>query len=93
MSGGVGIRDAFREYADLVPGTALTLCRLRVGPAELRARIVRRGWLTELADEAVREAELLDRNDFADLCVDTDGLSVTEVARLVRARAGGWPGA
>jgi hypothetical protein len=31
------------------------------------------------------------RADFADLCVDTDGVPVPEVARLVRERTGGWP--
>jgi hypothetical protein len=40
---------------------------------------------------ALREAEELDRSSFADACVGTDGMTVAEVARLVRERCGGWP--
>lgn len=92
LSGGIDSADLIRTYADLVPGTVLTLCRLRVGRDELQARFIRRGWRPDLVDESLAEAEALDRGDFADLCVDTDGLSVAEVAHLVRTRAGGWPG-
>jgi hypothetical protein len=91
LSGGVVALDTARTYADRVDGAALTLCRLRAEPAELRSRFVRRGWRPELAEESVVEAAELDRDDFADLLVDTDGLSVPEVARRVRAQAGGWP--
>lgn len=45
-----------------------------------------------LAEEAVRDAQDLERAGVGDLCVDTDGRSVPEVAEAVRARAGGWPG-
>jgi hypothetical protein len=41
--------------------------------------------------DSLREAEELDRSSFADVCVDTDGLTVAEVARVVRERCGGWP--
>lgn len=41
--------------------------------------------------DSLREAEELDRSSFADACVDTDGLTVGEAARLVRERCGGWP--
>ncbi|MCK2241522.1 MULTISPECIES: AAA family ATPase [unclassified Crossiella] len=75
-----------RRYTGALPGAAVTLCRLRVRATELRDRIHRRGWLTELAEAAVREAEAMDRNDFADLCVDTTGLSTVAVARLVLER-------
>jgi hypothetical protein len=40
---------------------------------------------------ALRQAEELDRAGFADACIGTDGLTVAEVARLVRERCGGWP--
>jgi hypothetical protein len=92
VSGLVNSAQGVRRYADLLPGTAVTVCRLRVGTDELRARIDRRGWLVHLADEAVENAEALDGSDFADLCVDTDGVAVPEVVRRVRERAGGWPG-
>jgi hypothetical protein len=72
---------------------ALTLCRLRAAHAALIERFVRRGWMKHLVEEAVTEADNLDRLDFADLCIDTDGLPVAEVARLVRERAGGVVGA
>jgi hypothetical protein len=92
LSGGAPSLDTVRAYAGQVPGASLTLCRLRVGRAELRERFLGRGWRTELVDVVVREAEAMERQDFADLCVDTDGLSVADVARLVRKQAGEWPG-
>ncbi|MFE0021265.1 hypothetical protein [Amycolatopsis sp. NPDC059021] len=91
VSGILGTSDAVRAYADRMPGIALTLCRLRADEAELRNRIVARGWQTQLADAAVRHAEALDRAGAGELCVDTDGLSAVDVARLVRAKTG-WPG-
>lgn len=91
LSGFVDTPEEVREYTVLLPDAALTLCRLRVGPAELKKRFLARGWRPDLADEAVAEAESLDRGAFAELCVDTDGLAVSETARLVRERAGGWP--
>jgi len=91
LSGGVDSADLVGAYADQVPGVALTLCRLRAAHVTLIERFMRRGWMPQLVEEAVAEADSLDRLDFADLCVDTDGLSVAEVARLVRERAGGWP--
>ncbi|WP_158882189.1 AAA family ATPase [Amycolatopsis anabasis] len=90
VSGILESPEAVRIYADSTAGTAWTLCRLRVGHPELRERILRRGWLTHLADDSVRDAEALERGDFADLCVDTGGLSAAEVARRVRERTG-WP--
>ncbi|WP_158674743.1 adenylyl-sulfate kinase [Streptomyces hoynatensis] len=91
FSGFVEDRDTARHYAAQVPDAALTLCRLRAGAAELRSRIVGRGWQTHLADEVVRDAPLLERDDFSDVHVDTDALPVPEVARRVRRAAGNWP--
>jgi hypothetical protein len=92
FSGGVDSLELVGVYADQVPGTRLTLCRLRAAPDELTSRFLRRGWLSHLVDEAIADANALDRDDFADVCVDTDGLPVPEVAQLVRQRCGGWPG-
>jgi hypothetical protein len=92
LSGIVDAADQVNAYADAVPGTALTHCRLRVRADGLRERIERRGWRVEQADEAVALAESLDHIDAADLRVDTDDLTVAQVASLVRERAGGWPG-
>jgi len=44
-----------------------------------------------LVAHSLWEAGELDRSSFADACVDTNGLTVAEVARLVWERCGGWP--
>lgn len=73
-----------------VRGVSLTICRLRTSADELRRRLTARG-APDLVADSLREAEELDRSSFADVYVDTDGLTVSEVARLVRERCGGWP--
>jgi broad-specificity NMP kinase len=73
-------------YTAQLPRESLTICRLRAD--ELRDRFLGRGWRPELVEDAVAEAELLDRTEFADFCLDTTGLSVAEAARLVLDR---WP--
>ncbi|GAA4148694.1 hypothetical protein [Actinomadura keratinilytica] len=93
LSGVVDTAEQARAYADAMPGADVTLCRLRVRADELRRRFVGRGWRPELVDRAVAAAEALDRTGFADLCVDTDGLTVPEVARTVRKRIGLRPAA
>ncbi|WP_158882187.1 hypothetical protein [Amycolatopsis anabasis] len=108
VSGQVADRDAVRAYTGALPGTALTLCRLRAGRDQLTERVLLRGqgggppipgdalngrsadYLREFAEEANREAEELERAGIGDLCVDTDGLSVGEVAHSVRVKADGW---
>jgi len=90
VSGIVDEAEEVRRHADLLPDTALTMCRLRVGHDELRDRIARRGSLRHLTEEAVRNAVELDRTDFADLIVDTAGMAVAQVAAQVRDT--GWPG-
>ncbi|TMR98326.1 hypothetical protein [Nonomuraea basaltis] len=91
LAGFVDTPGEVREYTALLPGATLTLCRLRVDRAELKERFLARGWRPDLVEEAVAEAEALDRSDYADVCMDTDGLTVPEAARLVRELAGGWP--
>jgi hypothetical protein len=71
-------------------GDSLTICRLRASAGELRRRLTSRR-APDLVADSLREAERLDRSSFADVCVDTDGLTVAEVARLVRERCGDWP--
>jgi len=48
--------------------------------------------LAAQAADARREAAELDLTGFADLCVDAADRPVRELARLVRALAGDWPG-
>jgi adenylylsulfate kinase-like enzyme len=73
-----------------VRGDSLTICRLRASAGELRRRLTSRR-APDLVADSLREAKRLDRSSFADACVDTDGLTVAEVARLVRERCGDWP--
>jgi hypothetical protein len=92
--------DAFVVSGDLGPsqvissgtvgGASLAICRLRASPDELRRRLTARR-APDLVADSLREAEELDRSSFADACVDTDGLTAAEVARLVRERCGRWP--
>jgi hypothetical protein len=87
-----GVVDASRgPEIDLVGGDQITVCRLRVDPAELVTRVARRRGSTAQADAALREGEFLDQSTFTDLCVDTTGLSVNEVANRVCAQIGDWP--
>ncbi|GAA3607473.1 hypothetical protein GCM10022419_110480 [Nonomuraea rosea] len=88
LSGFVDSPEEIAEYAKLLPDAALTVCRLRVEPAELKERFLGRGWRPDLVADAVAEAEGLDGTGFADLCVDTSGLTVAKSAELVLNRAG-----
>jgi broad-specificity NMP kinase len=90
-----GVTDPVRGVeTDLVPHAALTTCRLRVEPTDLRRRLAGRGGqadqLSEAFAEALAEADALDRAFATDPCVDTTGLTVAEVVDRVRARSG-WP--
>ncbi|GIF51537.1 adenylylsulfate kinase-like enzyme [Asanoa ferruginea] len=90
VSGLVDDAAEVRRHAELLPDSDVTVCRLRVGHDELRGRIARRGSFVDQTEEAIRNADALDRSDFADLVVDTSG---TAVAKLVaRIRDSGWPG-
>jgi adenylylsulfate kinase-like enzyme len=87
-----GVVDPARGVqADEIPQVALTVCRLRAGPDELRQRFSARGGRAEDIAEVLREAAEVDASDFADVCIDTSGASVADVAGLVRRRCGGWP--
>ncbi|MDX3225616.1 hypothetical protein [Streptomyces sp. ME19-01-6] len=87
-----GVVDtAHGVHADRIPGAALTVCRLRVGHDELTRRFLGRTGSTVVMADALRDAEAMDASDVAGVCVETSGLSVPEVARRVRERAGGWP--
>ena len=83
-------------YSDLLPQIALTVCRLRADRDEVMRRFIRRHGqgdnLEELLQEVRDEADVMDASDFADVCVDTSGVSAAEVADLVRDSCREWPG-
>ncbi|MEU4895182.1 AAA family ATPase [Streptomyces sp. NPDC044780] len=87
-----GVVDPARGvHTDSIPRAAPTVCRLRAGHDELRRRFIGRGGDATPVEDVLREADALDRSAFADACVDTSGLPVSEVARRVLARVGAWP--
>jgi len=88
VSGDLGLSTAISSGT--VGGASVTVCRLRASQGELRRRLTDRG-APDLVAGSLRAAEELDRSALADACVGTDGLTVAEVARLVRERCGGWP--
>ncbi|MER5264807.1 hypothetical protein ABTZ99_22290 [Actinosynnema sp. NPDC002837] len=86
VSGFLNTVGEARLYTDRLSGADVTLCRLRVNRAELRARFVGRGWLVEQADQALDDADALERADFADFTVDTDGRAPADIAAEIRTR-------
>src|SRR5262249_42684501 len=58
----------------------VTVVRLRAEPEELRRRFEKREGSADSWPEVQREADALDASEFADLCVDTTGITVAAVA-------------
>jgi adenylylsulfate kinase-like enzyme len=83
-------------HPDLIPGAALTVCRLRAGRDEVARRFIARDGqrddMEELLQEVRDEASRMDASNFADACVDTSGVPAAEVAGLVRNSCRDWPG-
>ncbi len=77
-------------YRVVLPGAALTLCRLRVDRDELVRRFMGRSGDEESVASVVRDADEMDASAIADLCVDTTGLSVSEALARVTAATAGW---
>jgi adenylylsulfate kinase-like enzyme len=88
-----GVIDPGRggAHAGMIPGAAVTVCRLRAGRDELKQRFLGRGGRADMLAEVLGEADAMDASDFADVCVDTSGLPVAAATRLVRERVSGWP--
>lgn len=87
-----GVVDSERGVpAELIPQATLTLCRLRAGEGELARRFTGRGGDAGALGGVLRDAGDMDASGVAAVCVETSGLPVTEVARLVRKHSGGWP--
>lgn len=90
---GIGeTNEIVKAHTDLLPDAHVTTVRLRATADELRLRFVGRGWYAERVDGIVRVADDMDRDNVGDVSVDTDGLTPIEIAGVVRASAGGWPG-
>jgi hypothetical protein len=70
----------------------VTVCRLRADPDRLLERLSGRPGALAVPDEVLREAQALDQTAFADLCVDTSGLSVEAVAGEVLEALADWSG-
>jgi adenylylsulfate kinase-like enzyme len=86
-----GVSDPVRGVdRGLLEHTALTVCRLRADRPDLEYRFIGRGGPPHDVTEILREANDLDRSDFADHCIDTTGHAVADVTRLVREHTG-WP--
>jgi predicted ABC-type ATPase len=86
-----GVTDPVRGVeTGFIPNAALTTCRLRAGPADLRRRLTSRGNPLDDPARELADAEALDRAFATDRHVDTTGLTVAEAADRVRARTG-WP--
>jgi adenylylsulfate kinase-like enzyme len=87
-----GVVDpGYGVHSDELLQMALTVCRLRVDEQELRRRFIGRRGEVEGLEQALEEAADLDAGSVGDLCVDTGGLTVAEVAMRVRERTCGWP--
>jgi hypothetical protein len=92
-----GVLDpAAGVYATLMPQATVTVCRLRADRDELARRLIMRhrsnGDLDQALQETLSEADAMDASDFADVCIDTTGLTATEVSGLVRDSCRDWPG-
>jgi adenylylsulfate kinase-like enzyme len=75
---------------DQLPGIVLTVCRLRADRDDLVRRFVSRSGDIGQLNDVIREADDLDRTSFAHACIDTTGLAVPDVTRLVLERTR-WP--
>jgi hypothetical protein len=87
-----GVVDARHGvHVDELAQAALTVCRLRADRPHLTQRFIGRQGHADGLPRVLQEAADLDAGDVADVCVDTSGMTVSEAARQVRERVGGWP--
>lgn len=87
-----GVVDARHGvHRDELTRMTLTLCRLRADAEELTRRFVGRLGHDDGLAQVLQEAVDLDAGTVAEVCVDTSGLTVAEVAQRVRECVNGWP--
>ena len=82
---------------DLLEQAEVTVCRLRADQDEVVRRFTGRqrggtGEAGDLVRQVRDDCDRMDASGFADVCVDTTGVSAAEAAGLVRDRCRGWPG-
>ncbi|WDZ84224.1 hypothetical protein [Micromonospora cathayae] len=77
-------------HLDLLTAAAVTVCRLHADPTVLAERFVARTGDPAAVSSVLRGAAVLDTRNAGDGCVETTGLTVTEVAERVRAQVGDW---
>jgi hypothetical protein len=90
----VGSREALDGYRAAVPGASITVVRLRASPDTLRQRVEHREIGLARANSLHRSIELaadLEQAQAEDHIVETDGRSITDVARTVLEVAGWRP--
>ncbi|WP_377266912.1 AAA family ATPase [Peterkaempfera sp. SMS 1(5)a] len=78
-------------YVHELPGTDVTVCRLRADREELARRFTGRGMPPHMVQETLDEADVLDASGVGDVCIDTTGLAVSEVLQQMAERIGDWP--
>ncbi|MFT5370085.1 MAG: adenylylsulfate kinase-like enzyme/chloramphenicol 3-O-phosphotransferase [Candidatus Latescibacterota bacterium] len=91
VSGVVDEIIGVRNYIDQIPQTTPTLCQLRVDHDALTERLLRRGIEPHQVDAMLCESNTQDHSNFADVYIDTSGLTVSEVIRCLREKTHNWP--
>jgi adenylylsulfate kinase-like enzyme len=93
-----GVVDpALGVQPDLIEQATVMVCRLRADPDEVVRRLADRdrrgGGVPAAVMQQVREqCDRMDASGFADVCVETTGVSAAQAARLVRDSCRDWPG-
>lgn len=92
LAGGVEEAGHLALYINNIPDAELTVCQLSLNEADHRARITERnGRSVAWMDDLIEEGKDLEQNDFADVRVNTGGLSIAQSAERILDAAGHWP--
>lgn len=90
VSGVVDV-DAVGGYVEALDDATVTWCLLPVDRVQIAERLAQRSWSDEAIAESLQNAASMDGSRFADVTVNTAGLTVGEAAGLVRDRVDWWP--
>lgn len=86
--------SAVQTYKEAIPAANIAVCRLRASTKTLQERVRRRelgAGLEWHLNRAIDLAEIMDRSGIDEIVVDTDDLSVPEIASKCLDRAGWLP--